>query len=167
MIQTSRLRLVLESTEAVLGRIEAMSPAERAEVSPEWLARVRATAPSPWTHGFALVERATGAIVGSCGYKGPPDVDGAVEIAYGVDPAYRGRGYAREAVAALVAFALDAGGARCVRAHTRPANSASARVLTVCGFERVGDVVDPDDGVVSRWEIVAPDRRPTSRPTMR
>jgi hypothetical protein len=34
-IRTDRLRLVLETTEEVLGRIEAMSPAERAEVSPE------------------------------------------------------------------------------------------------------------------------------------
>ena len=159
-IETSRLRLVLESTEAVLARIEAMSPADRAEVSPAWLARLRAAPPSPWTHGFAVVERETGAVVGSCGYKGPPDLDGVVEIAYGLDPAYRGRGYAREAVAALVAFALDADRARSVRAHTRPENGASARVLAASGFTRVGEVVDPEDGPVWRWELVGPEPRP-------
>src|SRR5262245_16612989 len=153
MIETARLRLVLQSTEAMLARIEAMSPADRQEVSPEWLARLRASPPSPWTHGFALVERDTGAAVGSCGYKGAPDAEGVVEIAYGVDPAFRGRGYAREAAAALVAFAFGAGGSRCVRAHTRTADGASARVLTACGFERVGSVTDPDDGAVWRWEI--------------
>jgi RimJ/RimL family protein N-acetyltransferase len=159
VIQTSRLCLVLESTEAVLARVEAMSPVDRAEVSPAWLARVRGAPPSPWTHGFALVERATGAVVGSCGYKGPPGPDGAVEIAYGLEPAHQGRGYAREAAAALVAFALDAGHARSVRAHTRPENGASARVLAACGFARVGEVVDPEDGPVCRWEIVAPEQR--------
>jgi ribosomal-protein-alanine N-acetyltransferase len=154
LIQTARLQLVLQSTEAVLARIEAMSPADRAEVSPAWLARMRTAPPSPWTHGFALVERATGAPVGSCAYKGPPDADGAVEIAYGVDPEYRGRGYAKEAATALVDFAFAAG-ARIVRAHTRPENGASPRVLAACGFTRVGEVVDPEDGLVWRWEVVA------------
>ena len=161
VLHTARLRLVLETTEAVLARIESMSPADRAEVSPDWLARVRTSAaPSPWTHGFALVERATGAVVGSCGFTGPPGPDGAVEIAYGVDPAYRGRGYAREAAAALVELALHDDRVRIVRAHTRPENGPSARVLAACGFERASEVLDPEDGLVWRWELVAPERRP-------
>jgi [ribosomal protein S5]-alanine N-acetyltransferase len=27
------------------------------------------------------------------------------------------------------------------------------KVLTRCGFERTGQVVDPEDGLVWRWEI--------------
>jgi hypothetical protein len=42
-IPTARLRLVLETTEDVLARIAAMSPAEQAEVSPDWLASLRAS----------------------------------------------------------------------------------------------------------------------------
>ena len=161
VLHTARLRLVLESTGAVLARIDAMSAADQAEVSPDWLARVRAAAaPSPWTHGFALVERATGTVVGSGGYKGPPGPDGTVEIAYGVEPEHRGRGYAKEAAAALVEYAFDTARARVVRAHTRPENSASARVLTACGFERIGEVLDPEDGLVWRWELWAADQRP-------
>ena len=152
-LQTERLALELEPTEAVLARIAAMSPADRAEVSPEWLARLRAApTSSPWTHGFILVERATGAGVGSCGFKGPPDADGVVEIAYGLEPAYWGRGYASEAVRVLSRYALGAGVARCVRAHTRPDNAASTRVLDACGFSCLGEVLDPEDGRVSRWE---------------
>jgi RimJ/RimL family protein N-acetyltransferase len=154
-LQTARLRLDLESTEEVLARIDAMSPADRAEVSPAWLARIRTAAPSPWTHGFRLVERATGSVVGACGYKGPPDAEAAVEIAYGVNPEYQGRGYAKEAAAALAELAFGAG-ARVVRAHTRPENGASARVLEACGFQRVGEVVDPEDGLVWRWEVRGP-----------
>jgi hypothetical protein len=56
VIQTARLRLNLESTEAVLARIEAMSAADRAEVSSEWLARMREAEPSAWTHGFEMVD---------------------------------------------------------------------------------------------------------------
>ena len=29
---------------------------------------------------------------------------------------------------------------------------ASTRVLTKCGFSRIGEVIDPDDGLVWRWE---------------
>jgi ribosomal-protein-alanine N-acetyltransferase len=136
----------------VLARIEAMSPADRAEVSPEWLARMRQAAPSAWTHGFAILDAATDLPVGSCAYKGPPDVDGVVEIAYGIHPDQRGRGYAKEAAAALAEFAFDAG-ARVVRAHTMQHDDASARVLTACGFDRIGQVVDPEDGLVWRWEL--------------
>ena len=45
--------------------------------------------------------------MGSGGYKGPPAADGAVAIAYGAEPDYRGHGYAKEAAAALAAFAAD------------------------------------------------------------
>lgn len=151
-LTTARLQLSLLSTEAVLALVEAMSAADRAEVSPEWLARMRKTEPSPWTHGFEIVDGMTGTVVGSCGYKGPPDSGGTVEIAYAVHPDQRGRGFAKEASTALIKFAFGAG-ARLVRAHTRPANDASARVLVACGFERVGEVVDPEDGLVWRWEL--------------
>ena len=151
VLESARLDLVLESTESVLARIEALSPADRAEVSAEWVARMRNTPPSPWTHGFAIVERESGATVGACAYKGPPDADGVVEIAYGVEPAYRRRGYAKEAAAALVDYATEAG-VRLVRAHTRPDNDASVRVLESCGFDWLGEVMDPEDGLVWRWE---------------
>jgi RimJ/RimL family protein N-acetyltransferase len=152
-IQTEQLTLVLQTPEEALAQIEAMSPADRAEVSPDWLARVRAsTAPDPWTHGFAIVNRTNGNVVGSCGYKGPPGADGAVEIAYGVEPAFQGHGYATEAARALVAYAFHNGGVRLVCAHTRPQTNASTRVLAKCGFDRVGEVIDPEDGLVWRWE---------------
>src|SRR5262245_48314016 len=153
VIPTARLDLVLQTPGEVLARIEAMPPADRAEVSPDWLARVRGAAEGdPWALAFTVVERTGGAAVGSCGFKGPPDADGVVEVAYGIDPDHRGRGYATEAAGALTEFALAGGRARLVRAHTRPDNGASARVLAKCGFGCVGEVVDPEDGLVYGWE---------------
>lgn len=156
VIPTPRLRLVVESTESVRARIDAMSPADRAEVSPDWLARLDSGPPSPWTHGFAIRTQADDVVVGSCGFKGPPDAGGAVEIAYGVNSEYQGRGFAKEAATALVTYALAAG-AREVYAHTLPERNASTSVLTACGFEKVGEVVDPEDGLVWRWDFVMRD----------
>ena len=157
-VRTANLRFVVGNREEILAWVEGMSPSDRAEVSPQWLARVReSTGSDPWLHGFTLVDRATEEIVGSCAYKGPPDSDGIVEIAYGIHPPFRGRGYATEAARALTTFAFRSGHVKVVRAHTKPEGDASARVLTKCGFQSVGEVLDPEDGRVRRWELRAPD----------
>ena len=154
IIQTESLKLILQTAEEILAYIESLSPADQAEVSPNWLARVRAsTAADPWTHGFSMVERTSGTVIGSCAYKGPPDTEGVVEIAYEVNPEYQGRGYATEASRALIDFAFCSGQVYLVRAHTRPENNASTRVLTKCKFKCIGEVVDPEDGLVWRWEL--------------
>lgn len=152
-IETANLRLVLQSPDEARAAIDALSPAAKREVSPEWLARISAaTSPDPWLHGFAVTERASGAAVGNAAFKAPPDRDGVVEIAYSIAAGHQGNGYATEAAAALTAFAFSTAQVRVVRAHTLPGSNASTRVLTKCGFERIGEVIDPEDGLVWRWE---------------
>ena len=151
-IQTRSLTLAPNTLDDVRAQIEAMNAEERAQLSPDWLARIDATADA-WTLGFAMVHRATAMKVGSCGFKGPPDAVGMVEIAYGVAPDHQGKGYATEAAEALVAFAFEHEQVRVVRAHTFADANASARVLARCGLHRIGEVNDPEDGWVWRWEI--------------
>ena len=154
VIETENLKLVVREPAEVLAWIDTMSPSDRAEISADWIARVRAgTSADPWTCGFLIVLRASDTVIGSCGYKTPPGPDEVVEIAYGVDKDHQGLGYATEAAKAMVAYAFASGRVRTVRAHTRPEPNASTRVLTKCGFERLGEVVEPDDGLVWRWEI--------------
>jgi RimJ/RimL family protein N-acetyltransferase len=118
-IPAAHLELVLQTPTELLAFIEEMSPADRAEVSPDWLARVRVTPEGdPWALGFAVIKRDDGAVVGSCGFKGPPAPDGVVEVAYGIDPAHRGCGFATASAEALVKFAFNSGRVRTVRAHT-------------------------------------------------
>jgi RimJ/RimL family protein N-acetyltransferase len=156
-IETPRLTLVPQTVAGVRAMVAAMAPADRAEVSEEWLARLEEPGAEPWMLGFALVERASGAEVGSSGFKAPP-ADGMVELAYGVAKEFRGRGYATEAAAALVQFAADSGAVSVVRAHTLVGPNASTRVLQKCGFRLLGEVIDPEDGPVWRWERVVGSR---------
>ena len=124
-------------------------------MSPQWLAALRAAVgqgPNPWRHGFFIIEKASGEIVGGAGFKGEPDAEGMVEIAYGVVSSREGRGYATEAARALIHFAARDPRVRTLRAHTLPEANASTRVLTKCGFVHIGPVVDPEDGPVWRWE---------------
>jgi len=152
-MQTKSLKLVPQTLEDVRAMVEAMAPSEKAQLSADWLARLHAsTSPDPWTHGFSLVHRDSNIVVGKSGFKGPPAADGVVEIAYGIAPDYQGKGYATEAAQALVIFAFSSGQVRVVRAHTLPESNASTRVLTKCGFRHMGEVMDPEDGLVWRWE---------------
>ncbi|MEO7189895.1 MAG: GNAT family N-acetyltransferase [Vicinamibacterales bacterium] len=151
-IQTERIKLVPQTLEEVRARVEGMAANQKAELSSEWLAQLQAATVDLWTLGFAIVHRADDTVIGACGFKGPPGTDGIVEIAYGVAPDYQGHGYATEAAEALVAYAFNSGQVRVVRAHTFSEASASTRVLTKCGFQAVGEVIDPEDGLVWRWE---------------
>lgn len=104
---------------------------------------------SAW--GSHLIFDGDGALVGLAGWKGAP-VDGAAELGYAVAPARQGRGIATAVVRELVDRAARRG-VRTVVAHTMAEHSASTRVLDRCGFVRVADVVDPEEGAVWRWEL--------------
>jgi RimJ/RimL family protein N-acetyltransferase len=77
-------------------------------------------------------------LVGSGGFKGPPE-DGRVEIGYHVREAHRRRGYAEEALRALLAWAFARPEVRDVIAETAADNAASIGLLEKLGFARVGD----------------------------
>lgn len=102
--------------------------------------------------GYLAVDRATRAVIGTCAYKGPPDGDGAVEIAYFTFPAFERRGYATAMATELQARALGAPAVRMVLAHTLRERNASARLLHKLGFAGPVDADDPEDGPVWRWE---------------
>lgn len=123
------------------------------EVSADFLTRLQtATSADPWTPGFALMHPASQTVIGLCSFKGPPDADGVVEIGYDIVPKHRSQGYATEAAQALVDYAFNIGGIVIVRAHTLPEPNASPKVLAKCGFNRAGEVVDPENGLIWRWE---------------
>jgi RimJ/RimL family protein N-acetyltransferase len=123
------------------------------EVSPEWLEQLRAArGADPWTFGFAVLLPTIAQVIGSASFKGPPDAEGMAEVAYAVVPVWQGKGCATAAVGKLIAFASGDDRVRLLRAHTRPENNASTRVLTKNGFTKSGEVIDPEDGRVWRWE---------------
>ena len=77
-------------------------------------------------------------LVGSGGFKGPPDAAGVVEMGYGTLPRFRRQGFATEAMDMLAAHALAQPGVRRVEAECRPDNLGSLGVLRRCRFAIVG-----------------------------
>jgi ribosomal-protein-alanine N-acetyltransferase len=102
-----------------------------------------------------FVDAATGHMVGSGGYVGPP-VGRTVEIGYEVAPAFRGRRLGTAAARALVERAVDSGEVDHVIAHTQPGPNPSTGVLTSLGFEHVADQKDPEVGPVWEWRWTRP-----------
>jgi RimJ/RimL family protein N-acetyltransferase len=74
--------------------------------------------------------------VGDCGWFGPPDETGEVEIGYGLAPSARGKGLGAATVSALLVWVREQG-ATGVRAEVLPGNEPSLRLLARLGFELV------------------------------
>lgn len=104
-----------------------------------------------------IVLRATGEAVGSIGCVGPPDEDGGIVVGYSVYSAFQGRGYASEALRALVAWALAQPDVRRVRATIPPDNAPSLTVAARAGLRPVGTDQDEEVGEVLVYEVAVED----------
>jgi ribosomal-protein-alanine N-acetyltransferase len=107
--------------------------------------------------GYLAVDEMSDFVVGSCAFKGPPMADGTVEIAYYTFDAYQGQGYAKSMARALISVARSSPLVRHVIAHTLPERNPSTSVLRSAGMRFIGEVVDPDDGPVWRWQLESGD----------
>lgn len=105
--------------------------------------------------GHFVVDEGTREVVGSCAFKAPPTEEGTVEIAYFTYPGFEGRGYATGMARKLIELASGSTAVRRVIAHTLPETNASTRVLERVGMNFVGEVIDPEDGRVWRWQVQA------------
>ena len=129
-------------------------------VTPErlsvWRFRARQVLETPvdldWFTG-ALQDVASGSVVGAAGFHAAPDADGMVEMGYGVDPAWRRRGYARSALRVLLARARSEPSVHTLRATISPDNVASLGLLAQFPFVEVGEQWDEEDGLEIVYEM--------------
>lgn len=83
---------------------------------------------------WVIIERATASMVGDIGFHSPLVGVSSVEIGYLIFQGARGRGYATEATASLVAWALSQPGIERVIAQIAPDNAPSLRVAAKLGM---------------------------------
>jgi RimJ/RimL family protein N-acetyltransferase len=88
---------------------------------------------------YEIVRRRDGAAIGACGFLGPPDETGAVQVGYGLAESARRQGYATEALRGLLGWARSQNGLTCVLADTTRSNVRSQRVMERAGMRRVGE----------------------------
>ncbi|MEK4326859.1 GNAT family N-acetyltransferase [Paenibacillus sp. FSL R7-0297] len=87
-------------------------------------------------------------IIGDIGYKGRPDIQGIVEIGYGIIPDMHNKGIATESVKAIMEWAFSSGQVKKIVAECLIDNLPSIKVLEKLEMTRVRI----KDGMI-HWEI--------------
>jgi RimJ/RimL family protein N-acetyltransferase len=112
----------------------------------------------PWVARAMVLTDSVGAarVIGSVGFHGPPNEDGVVEVGYHVEPGFRRRGFATEAVRTLLDWAAAEHAVRRFRASVAPSNDASLAVVARLGFRQTGNRWDEVDGDQLVFELDVP-----------
>jgi len=124
------------------------------------MARRHPGEPGGWVQ-FSVEELGTGQLVGDVGLACAEGEPGVIKVGYTMAPAYQGRGYATEAVGALVAYALDVLGAEVVRAYASAENVPSIRVAEKVGMRLIETIEHREGNEVwhgVRYELRREDR---------
>ncbi|MFD5203023.1 GNAT family N-acetyltransferase [Streptomyces sp. NPDC058375] len=98
-----------------------------------------ATTGNPQPFGpYVIRRRSDHRAIGGVGFHRPPDEHGNVTIGYGLVASARGKGYASEALRALLSLAR-AEGAASVKGDADHANTASQHVMAAAGMLPAGE----------------------------
>jgi RimJ/RimL family protein N-acetyltransferase len=172
LLATPRLRLVPvngTTVRADLAGPEHLSISLDSDLADDWppglwaddrpiLAEVLATMRDDdgWRPWYWLLRQADGSLrlIGVGGFSGPPDDQGVVTLGFSMVPSLWRRGYASEAVAALVEWSSRQHDLRVIEAFTENDNLGSIKVLQNNGFVQLGWGSTP---TTRRYEL----RRPT------
>jgi RimJ/RimL family protein N-acetyltransferase len=114
-------------------------PIEGTLVAAEAFLRTVAAGIDPGPYGmYQLVRQSDSIVVGDIGFHAPPDWAGTVTVGYGLAAQARGKGYATEALQALIGWALAQPEVRRVEADTAHGNVPSQRVMERAGMRLIG-----------------------------
>lgn len=86
---------------------------------------------------WLVLLKSDGTIIGDIGFKGKPDENKAVEIGYGLLEEYWNKGFATEAVGALMQWAWETGKVDKIVADTLRDNEGSMRVLEKLNMKKI------------------------------
>ena len=127
---------------AEVRRFQGWEPSTLQEVEVALLANPGdADAPGTWLQ-LALERRLDGELLGDCGLHFPAADRAQAEIGVTVAPEHQGRGYATEALGAVLGFLFEALGKHRVRASVDPENLPSIRLLERLGMRREGHLLE-------------------------
>jgi len=107
-----------------------------------------------WTYFPIYLPEQT--LVGSCGYKGPPDAKGVVEIGYETALPFRHRGMASKMAYLLTHHAWSDERVSCIQAHTLAKENPSTSILKRLGFRQDSILIGSSDSDIWRWTLKEP-----------
>lgn len=96
-------------------------------------------------------------VIGSTSFHGAPDGGGMIEIGLGIEPAFQGKGYAKESLQAMWRWAVSFPEVKSLRYTVSPDNLPSIAVIKYFGFDHKGQQMDEIDGPEDIYEMSAED----------
>jgi [ribosomal protein S5]-alanine N-acetyltransferase len=93
---------------------------------------------------WIFIEKSTNQVIGDGGYKGNPDSRGEIEIGYEIIESKRQKGYATEAIEALLEWTLTQNEVKSIIAKCHCKNIPSQSLLDKLGFKLIGEEDEMD-----------------------
>ena len=92
-------------------------------------------------------------VIGSASFHGVPDSEGMMEIGLGIEEAFQGNGYAKEALAGMWRWVSTFPEVKTLRYTVSPDNLPSIAVINYFGFDFMGQQMDEIDGPENIYEM--------------
>lgn len=93
---------------------------------------------------WIFIEKSTKQVIGDGGYKGNPNAQGEIEIGYEIIKSKRQKGYATEAIEALLEWTLTQNEVKSIIAKCHYENIPSQNLLDKLGFKIIGEEDEMD-----------------------
>ena len=119
-------------------RYFGMSPIESKDVAVSMVENYENHLKSGGPMRWAIVEKDSNKMIGTCGFHGISKAYKRCEIGYDLSPEYWGKGIMGEALSPLLGFLFSEKGMNRVGAVIVPYNKASSRVVEKLGFKQEG-----------------------------
>ncbi|MDP5275397.1 GNAT family N-acetyltransferase [Chengkuizengella axinellae] len=146
-LETQRLNLIA-CTEDYVSNLSV----EEYEMGPHIELHLLELKNSPSNKGWGVwfvINKENDMIIGDVGFKGKSNSENAVEVGYGIIPSAQGKGFATEAVEAIIKWAFSTDEVMKINAECLDDNLASIKVLEKLQMNRIGI----EDNMI-KWQLL-------------
>ena len=107
-----------------------------------------------YNHGrWAVHLKSNDEFIGWCGLKYIKE-DDEIDLGYRFKENYWGKGYGYEAAKATIDYGFNSLKLKRIVATALPENIASWKIMEKCGMKCIGDIIDKDNWLVKKYEIM-------------
>jgi RimJ/RimL family protein N-acetyltransferase len=93
------------------------------------------------------VEKESKQVIGSAGFHDFPDQNGMIEVGFGIVPEMQNKGFGKELLFGMWDWISKNPEVKILRYTVSPTNAPSMHIINSLGFTKVGEQMDPEDGL--------------------
>jgi len=101
------------------------------------------------------ISKSDNEVVGSAGFHDFPDEKGMIEIGFGLVPEKQNQGFGMELLLGMWGMICKRSDVKILRYTVAPDNEPSMHIINKLGFTKVGEQMDPEDGLELIFEMTA------------